>query len=176
MHLAGQPETLCRQNADSLSAILNGDGPTDPQIPALPAVVPDTRVLDQPDERLPAAVQDRHLEIIDLHKDVVDPHRVENAQQMFGSRDQHAVPHQAGRIADSRYMPPTRRDLKVLEVGPDKHDAGGNGRGQNADANRNAAVESHPRTMSDAAIIWLMDEIRGDASRANANGAGSRRR
>jgi DNA-binding transcriptional LysR family regulator len=38
------------------------------------------------------------------------------------------------------------------------------------------AVASHPRTMSDPAIIWLMDEIRGDARRANANGAGSRRR
>ena len=38
------------------------------------------------------------------------------------------------------------------------------------------AVASHPRAMSDPAIIWLMNEIRGDAWRANVNGAGSRRR
>jgi DNA-binding transcriptional LysR family regulator len=40
----------------------------------------------------------------------------------------------------------------------------------------NIAVASHPRAMSDPAITWLMDEIRRDARRANANGAGSRRR
>jgi DNA-binding transcriptional LysR family regulator len=33
------------------------------------------------------------------------------------------------------------------------------------------AVASHPRTMSDPAIIWLMDEIRVGARRANAKGA-----
>jgi DNA-binding transcriptional LysR family regulator len=38
------------------------------------------------------------------------------------------------------------------------------------------AVASHPRAMSDPAIIWLMDEIRGSARRASANGAGSRGR
>ena len=38
------------------------------------------------------------------------------------------------------------------------------------------AVAFHPRAMSDPAIIWLMDEIRGDAGRANVDGTGLRRR
>jgi hypothetical protein len=38
------------------------------------------------------------------------------------------------------------------------------------------ALASHLRAMSDPAIIWLIDEIRGDARRAKVNCAGSRRR
>jgi DNA-binding transcriptional LysR family regulator len=37
-------------------------------------------------------------------------------------------------------------------------------------------LASHPRAMSDPAIIWLMDKIRGDAGRANVNNTGMRRR
>ena len=37
------------------------------------------------------------------------------------------------------------------------------------------AVASHPRAMSDPAIIWLMDEIRRDARRVNLKQASSRR-
>src|SRR6476620_9019525 len=37
-------------------------------------------------------------------------------------------------------------------------------------------MASHPRAMSDPAIIWLMDEIRGDARRAIVYAAGSRGR
>ena len=36
------------------------------------------------------------------------------------------------------------------------------------------AVAFHRRALSDPAIIWLMNEIRGDVRRANVNGAGSR--
>jgi hypothetical protein len=36
------------------------------------------------------------------------------------------------------------------------------------------AVASHPRAMSDRAIIWLMDEIRDDARRANVSSVGTR--
>ena len=36
------------------------------------------------------------------------------------------------------------------------------------------AVASHPRAMSDPAIIWLMDEIRGDAGSANVSSIGTR--
>src|SRR6516164_1080181 len=38
------------------------------------------------------------------------------------------------------------------------------------------AMAFHPRAMSDPAIIWLMDEIRGDAGRTNVNSAGTRLR
>src|SRR5437763_14051913 len=67
---------------------------------------------------------------------------------MFGSRDQHAMAHQTGRVADPRHMTPARWDLKILEVGPDKHNAGGNGRGENTDANGNSAMKPHPRRLN----------------------------
>ena len=38
------------------------------------------------------------------------------------------------------------------------------------------AMAFHPRAMSDPAIIWLMDEIRGGAGRTNVNSAGTRLR
>ena len=42
-------------------------------------------------------------------------------------------------------MPPARRDLKIFEIGPDENDSCGNGRGQDTNTNRNAAVKPYPR-------------------------------
>ena len=104
--------------------------------------MPDARFADQGDEGLAAAVEDRHFEVVDLDVGVIDAHRVEHAQQMLRGGDEDALPHQAGRVADARDMPPTGGDLEILEIGADENDAGGDRRGEDANADRDAAVES----------------------------------
>ena len=97
--------------------------------------------LDQPHERQPAAIQDRHFQVVDLDEGVVDSHGVEHAQQVLGGGDQHALAHQAGGVADARHVPPTGGDREVVQIGAHEDDAGGGGSGKDPDVYGNAAVK-----------------------------------
>ena len=61
---------------------------------------------------------------------------------MLGGGDQHALPHQAGGIADARHVAPTGGNLEIVEIGAEKDDAGGRRRGENSNGDGNAAVKS----------------------------------
>ena len=56
-----------------------------------PPVLLDARRANQLHERFAAAVQNGHLQVVDLDVRVVDAHAVEHTQQMLGGRDQHAL-------------------------------------------------------------------------------------
>jgi hypothetical protein len=62
---------------------------------------------------------------------------------MFGRRDQHALPHQAGGVADLLNMAPARGNGEAIEVGADEYDAGRRRRREDANADRNPGVQSH---------------------------------
>src|SRR5262249_37684407 len=90
-------------------------------------------------------VQDRHLEVIDLHEGIIDSHAIEHAQKVLRGRDKHALAHQAGGVAHARHVLPTCRNREITEIGSQKNDASG-GRGRkDADGDRDAAVESDAR-------------------------------
>ena len=105
--------------------------------------MPDAGFLDQVHERQPAAIENGHFQVIDFDERVVNPHAVEHAQEVLCSRDQNALPHQAGRIADARYMPPARGNGEVFKIGPDEDDSSGNRGGTNTDRDGYAAVKAN---------------------------------
>jgi hypothetical protein len=71
---------------------------------------------------------------------------------MFGGGDQDALAHQAGGVADARHVAPEGGDGKIVEVGPEKNDAGGGRRRKNADRDGNAAVK--PDSLG---LYWPLD-------------------
>src|SRR6185295_2661785 len=99
-HFAGEQETIGGQYRDALSSAFHGNRFADSQKAPPPARLTDSGGTDQVDERLSAAVQDWHFEVIDFYESVVDAHAIERAQQMFRGGNQNALPHQAGGIAD----------------------------------------------------------------------------
>ncbi len=63
---------------------------------------------------------------------------------MFGGGDQDALPHQAGGVTDSGDVPPTRRNLEVLEIGTQENYACRRWRRSDPDADTDSAMESDP--------------------------------
>src|ERR1035438_4937456 len=92
-----------------------------------------------------AAVQNGHFQVVDFHVGVVDAHGVEHAQQVLRGRDQDALAHQAGGIADARYMPPTGGDREAVEIGADENHAGGDRRRQNTNVHGHPGVQAYSR-------------------------------
>src|SRR5204862_4809973 len=118
------------------------------QIAALAAILADACLFDQAHERLAAAIQNGHFQVIDLHIRVIDAHRIKNAQQVLGGRDQHALAHQAGGVTDARHVTPTGGNLETLQIRPNENNSGGNRGGENSDMNGNAAMEADARGLT----------------------------
>ena len=149
-NVAGQPERFVGQDRNALAVILHRDRPPDPQVAALSPVIPNPGAFDQIDEGLPAAIENRHLQVIDLDERVVDAHAVEHAQQMFSGRDQNALPHQAGGVADPRYIAPTGWDREVVQVRAQEYDAGRYRSGQDSNRDGNSTVQSDSTSLGGA--------------------------
>src|SRR5450759_4901953 len=122
---------------------MHRDRPPDTQEPLPPSISLDSRFPQHVHEWLTAAIQDRHLQVVDLHKRIVDPHAVEHAEQMLRGRDQYALAHQTGGIADARHVTPTRGHREIVEIGTKENDAGARRGRNNSDIYTNAAMKSH---------------------------------
>ena len=140
--LARQPERFVGQNRDALALVFHRYRAPDPQVAPFAPVMPETRALDQIDERHPTAIQNRNFQVIDLDKCVVDPHAVENTQQMFSRRNENALPHEARGIAHTGDIAADRLNLEAIQVSAPEHDPGTCGRGQEAEADRGSAMQS----------------------------------
>ena len=105
----------------------------------------DSRRANQIDKRLSAAIENRHFQVVDFDERVVDAHAVEHAEQVLGGRDQHALAHQAGGVADFLHVAPTGGNREAVEVGADENDAGRGRGGEDADPDRNAGMEPDAR-------------------------------
>ncbi len=52
----------------------------------------------------------------ELHVDVVDPAAIKRRQQVLGGRNQHALLHQAGGVADAGHVADVRLDFEIVEI------------------------------------------------------------
>ena len=64
-------------------------------------------------------------------------------EQMLGGRDQHALLHQAGRIADARYVPAQRFDFEIVEVGTPETNSRASRSRKNSQLHGRSAVQAH---------------------------------
>src|SRR5579871_1695451 len=142
-NIAGEQKTIGRKDGDAFRTGFDGDWPADPQKALAPAIGFEAGRAQQVDIGASAAIQDGNFEIVDFHIRVIDAHAVEHAEQMLGGGDQHALPHQAGGVAHAGNVAPAGGNGKIVQIGADENDSGGGRRGQNANGNRDAAVQAY---------------------------------
>src|SRR5579871_608955 len=106
MNFAGQAEAVVGQNADSFASVFDRDRAADAQIAAFSAILANSSLLNELQERQAAAIQDRHFQVVDFNVGVVDPAAIKYAEQVLGGRNQNAFSHQAGGVADAGDMTP----------------------------------------------------------------------
>ena len=129
------------QDLDALLAGLDADGLADPQVAPLAPLPAHAGLFEHLQERPPAAVQDGHLEVVDLDDHVVDAHAVEDAEQVLGGGDQNPLVHEAGGVAHPRHVAPLRRHGEAAEIGPAEDDARARRGRTQPDRNGRAAVQ-----------------------------------
>src|SRR5579884_3701571 len=139
--IAGEQEPIGGKNRDPFIAVLDGNRPANAQVLPAPAAGLQARAAQQYHPGLAAAVEDGHLEIVDLDVNVVDAHTVEHAQQMLGGGDKDTLAHQAGGIADTCDIAPDSWHFEPLQVGANKNDAGAGRRGDDPHVDGNSVVQ-----------------------------------
>ena len=141
-NVAGKQKTIRRKDRDSLPRRFDRNRPTYSEVTPAAAIRPYTGFAKKIGKRPAAAIENRNLEVIDLDGRVIDAHAIDHAQQMLSGRNEHALAHQTGGVANASDVTPTRRDLKIVEVGSLKDDAGSRRSRQDAYRDRYSAVQS----------------------------------
>jgi len=90
-----------------------------------------------------AAIQNGQLQIVQFDDGVVDADAGKRREQVFGGGDEHALLHQAGGVTDAGYVASAGFDGEAVEVGAVEDDSRSGRGGQNPQADRGAAVETH---------------------------------
>ena len=98
-------------------------------------------------ERKGAAIQNGNLEVIELDDRIIDSGAHERGQQMLGGRDQHALLHQAGGVADAGHVAAGGFDFEAIEISAAEDDAGAGGGRQQAHVDRRAAMQAHTNAL-----------------------------
>jgi cytidylate kinase len=93
-------------------------------------------------EGLSGAIEDRQLEGINLDENIVHAARVKRCKDMLGGRKQHALLHQAGRVADARDVANVSLKGESVQVCAAKYDAGAGRRWGELQARTYRGVES----------------------------------
>ena len=90
-----------------------------------------------------AAVENRQLQIVELHDHVVHPHADQGREKMLGGGDQHTLAHEAGGVADFSHVAAGGGDLEIVQVGAAEDDARTCRGGQEPHVDRGAGMESY---------------------------------
>jgi hypothetical protein len=80
-------ELGARVDGDLLVSLVEGEGARDRDVPSKSIELLDACLVDEPDERGGAAVEDRDLFRVELDPDVVDAEGVEGGEQVLGRAD-----------------------------------------------------------------------------------------
>ena len=135
-------EILRRIEADELFALAHLHRFEHAQILAQPLLPPQSHPLHHLHDGQRAAVQNRQLQVVQLHNGVVHAHADKGREHMLGGGDQHAFFHQAGGVAHLGDIAPGGLHLEVIEIGAAEDDARTRRGGHDAHAHRDAAVKS----------------------------------
>jgi hypothetical protein len=73
--------------------------------------------------RTSTAVEDGQFQVVKLDDHIVYPHANERGQEVLGGGDQHTLTHEAGGIADLRYIAARGGDLEIIQIGAAKDDS-----------------------------------------------------
>jgi hypothetical protein len=144
VHIASHAETFAGIDADHTITIGDYERFDDFQISAPPPLPPQARAFEHFYEGLSRAIEDRQLKGINLDENIVHAARVERCKDVLGGREQHALLHQARRIADARDVANVSLNGESVQVCAAKNDAGAGRRWGEPQARTYRGVESDP--------------------------------
>ena len=75
------------------------------------------------DKWLSRPIEDGHFKIVNFDENVVHPAGIDRGKKMLGRREEYALLHQAGGVADARDVPDMRFDPEAIKIGPAEHDS-----------------------------------------------------
>src|ERR1700733_4427164 len=123
IHEAVDAKFIRRIDPDAAVAVGELQWLDDMDVMTLPPESPGAGLSKHLDEGLGGPVQDRQFQGVQLHEDVVDTAAIQRRQKMFGRRDQHALLHQAGGVADAGDVADMRLDFKIVEIHATENDS-----------------------------------------------------
>src|SRR4030095_3931383 len=112
-----------------------------------PALLSDTCLLNHLHKRSGAAIQDRQLPVVKFDDRIVDSRSREGRKQVLGGRDQHALLHKAGGIADPGNIAPDRFHFEVIEVSASEDDSRSGGGRLDSQTHWSTAVKTYALTV-----------------------------
>src|SRR5581483_8886425 len=110
-------------DSDELVALVNFDRFEDAHVFTAATLYANPFLEDRVDVGLCASVENGQLEVIDFDDDVVDAHADEGREQMLGGGDEHALPHEAGGVANLGDVAADGGNFEVVEIGAAEDDA-----------------------------------------------------
>ncbi len=135
-------EGVGRDDANALALGFDGDFAANAEVAFAAAVNADAGFLDEVDEGIATAVENRDFEVVDFDVGVVDAHAVEHAEEVFGGGNEHALAHEAGGVAHTGDVTPACGDGEAIEVGTEKDDSRHGRSGKNADFDVDTVVKA----------------------------------
>ena len=77
-------------------------------------------------------------------------------KQVLGGRDQHALLHQAGGVADASHVAARSLDFEAIQIGAAEHDSRSGRSRKHAHLNRSAAMQAHSAAFHGRAKCLLL--------------------
>ena len=140
-------KVLRRIQPDELLALAHLHRFEHAQILAQPLLPPQSHALHHLHKRQRAAIENRQLEIVQLHDGVVHAHADKGRKHVLGGGDQHAFFHQAGGVTHLGDIAPGGLHLEVIEIGAAEDNARTRRGGHDAHVHRDPAVKTDAGTL-----------------------------
>jgi hypothetical protein len=93
-------------------------------VPSAAAQATRASAIEKFNEGLRGTVQNRQFKRIDFDIDVIHSAGIKRGENVLGGREQYALFHQAGGVADSGYVADVRFDLEVVKIYAPKNNPG----------------------------------------------------
>jgi hypothetical protein len=147
-------ETLRRMDSDGFRILFEGKGFCDANDTALHIQHNDSDALDRFNVLQPAAIQNRNLKVIELHKGIVDPKAVQSGKQMLHGGNPDAALHQRCGIRNALDRTDVRAKFKIVEVDAAEYDSRSGWRRKNAHRRRFTGMQADA-----AEFHWRRDRL-----------------
>jgi len=143
IHVAADIEAFGGIDADAAITFDDFERLENFKITAFAAQAAHAGVFEHGHEGLGGAIEDGDFDGIDVDENIVDAAGVDGREKMFGRREEHALFHQAGGVADARDVLALGFDGEIVEIDAAEDDAGVRGCGNQADLAMHAGMQSH---------------------------------